>query len=193
MVGQDQSRTLPRAEIDFLGTKLGQVIKQFEGEDAFEIVEKLRLASRDHRSGDESAGQLLHEIISGLDEGQYRVVIRAFSVFLDLMNVVEDRTRVRVLAERARHVYPEPRKESIGEAVRTLQGLGVSRGDFQELIEQLDVDLVFTAHPTEAKRRSVRRKLRTIRELMTELDHDPWPEKRTQLESQVGAEIAKLW
>ena len=193
MVGQDQSRTLPRAEIDFLGTKLGQVIKQFEGEDAFEIVEQLRLASRDHRSGDESAGQLLHEIISGLDEGQYRVVIRAFSVFLDLMNVVEDRTRVRVLAERARHVYPEPRKESIGEAVRTLQGLGVSRGDFQELIEQLDVDLVFTAHPTEAKRRSVRRKLRTIRELMTELDHDPWPEKRTQLESQVGAEIAKLW
>lgn len=193
MVGQNQSKTQLRSEIDFLGTKLGQVIKQFEGEEVFEIVEKLRLASRDHRSGSEAAGLTLHEIISGLDEGQYRVVIRAFSVFLDLMNVVEDRTRVRVLAERARSVYPEPRKESIGEAVRSLQNLGVSQSDFQKLIQQLDVDLVFTAHPTEAKRRSVRRKLRTIRELMTELDHDPWPEKRSQLEAQVGAEIAKLW
>ena len=70
MVGQNQSKTQLRSEIDFLGTKLGQVIKQFEGEEVFEIVEKLRLASRDHRSGNAAAGLTLHEIISGLEEGQ---------------------------------------------------------------------------------------------------------------------------
>lgn len=183
----------PRAEIDFLGTKLGEVIRQFEGEDAFWIVENLRLASRDHRTGDEEAGERQREIISGLNDSQYRVVIRAFSVFLDLMNVVEDRTRVRVLAERARAVYPAPRKESVGEAVESLKKLGLSEDAFRDLVGDLDVDLVFTAHPTEAKRRSVRRKLRTIRELMTELDHDPYPEKQTQLESKVRSEIAKLW
>ena len=193
MVGQKEDRAQSRAEIDFLGTKLGEVIRQFEGEEAFVVVEKLRLASRERRSGNDSREHALRELISTLDASQHRVVIRAFSVFLDLMNVVEDRTRVRVLAERAREVYPSPRKESIGEAVETLQRDGLSESDFEELVKRLDVDLVFTAHPTEAKRRSVRRKLRTIRELMTELDHDPWPEKRSELESQVGAEIAKLW
>ena len=182
-----------RSEIDFLGKKLGEVIKQFEGDEAFSMVENLRLASRDHRSGNADAGQLLRESIAKLHSDQYRVVIRAFSVFLDLMNVVEDRTRVRVLAERARKVYPAPRKESVAEAVETLKKIGVSDDDFRRLLDEVDVDLVFTAHPTEAKRRSVRRKLRTIRELMTELDHDPWPEKRNQLESQVRGEIAKLW
>ncbi|MDA9777025.1 phosphoenolpyruvate carboxylase [Rubripirellula sp.] len=193
MVEPSVNRDQPRAEIDFLGKKLGEVIRQFEGEDAYLVVEQLRLASRDNRSGNSAAGEQLRKVIEGLDDNQYRVVIRAFSVFLDLMNVVEDRTRVRVLAERARDVFPSPRKESIGEAVQSLKNLGVSQDDLAELIRQLDVDLVFTAHPTEAKRRSVRRKLRTIRELMTELDHDPWPERQAQLETQVGSEIAKLW
>ena len=193
MVRQKAINNQPRAEIDFLGTKLGEVIRQFEGEQAFQIVESLRLASRERRTGGDDAGKRLREIIAGLEDSQYRVVIRAFSVFLDLMNVVEDRTRVRVLSERAREVYPAPRKESVAEAVESLRKLGLSEEDFRELVSQLDVDLVFTAHPTEAKRRSVRRKLRTIRELMTELDHDPYPEKKTQLESKVRSEIAKLW
>ena len=148
MVGQKEDRAQSRAEIDFLGTKLGEVIRQFEGEEAFVVVEKLRLASRERRSGNDSREHALRELISMLDASQHRVVIRAFSVFLDLMNVVEDRTRVRVLAERAREVYPSPRKESIGEAVETLQRDGLSESDFEELVKRLDVDLVFTAHPT---------------------------------------------
>ena len=102
MVGQKEDRAQSRAEIDFLGTKLGEVIRQFEGEEAFVVVEKLRLASRERRSGNDSREHALRELISTVDASQHRVVIRAFSVFLDLMNVVEDRTRVRVLADRAR-------------------------------------------------------------------------------------------
>ena len=63
----------------------------------------------------------------------------------------------------------------------------------EQLIDNLQIELVFTAHPTEAKRRSVRSKLRAIRELMTELDHDPWPEQRFRCEQLVRGEIAKLW
>ncbi len=182
-----------QGEVDFLVRQLGEVIGEFEGQDALAVVERLRLASQARRYGQEATDQSLRELVAGLDVQQQRVVIRAFSVFLDLMNVVEDRRRVSVLAERARLVYPAPRKESISEAVFTLKSSGVDASEFQPLIDELDIELVFTAHPTEAKRRSVRRKLRSIRELMTQLDHDPWPEQRAQYEQQLRGEIAKLW
>jgi phosphoenolpyruvate carboxylase len=182
-----------RQEVDFLGKVLGETIREFEGEEAYEIVEQLRIASRDRRSGQPAAEQRVLQVIAGLDAKQTRIAIRAFSVLLDLMNVVEDRRRVRVLAERARAVYPEPRKESIREAIGTLCREGLDNREIEQLIEDLQIELVFTAHPTEAKRRSVRSKLRAIRELMTELDHDPWPEQRARCEREVRGEIAKLW
>ncbi len=91
-----------RQEVDFLGKVLGEVIRDFEGEEAFQVVEQLRIASRERRSGREPAAQTIGKLIAGLDAKQMRIAIRAFSVLLDLMNVVEDRRRVRVLAERAR-------------------------------------------------------------------------------------------
>ncbi len=182
-----------RQEVDFLGKMLGEVIREFEGDASYEIVEQLRIASRDRRAGQPAAEQRVLQLIAGLDAKQARIAIRAFSVLLDLMNVVEDRRRVRVLAERARVVYPQPRRESIREAIGVLRQEGLSDHQIQQLIEDLQSELVFTAHPTEAKRRSVRSKLRAIRELMTELDHDPWPEQRSRCEREVRGEIAKLW
>ena len=117
----DQSRQ----EVDFLGKVLGEVIREFEGEEAFGIVEQLRIASRERRSGRAAAEQTIGQLIAELDAKQMRIAIRAFSVLLDLMNVVEDRRRVRVLAERARAVYPEPRKESIREAIAILHRGGM--------------------------------------------------------------------
>lgn len=193
MLTQESTIDQSRREVDFLGKRLGEVIREFDGEEAFQIVERLRVASRNRRHGHHAADQEIQDLIAGLDPKQMRIAIRAFSVFLDLMNVVEDRRRVRVLAERARAVYPQPRKESIREAVAQLHRGGMDAERFQQLIDDLDIELVFTAHPTEAKRRSVRSKLRAIRELMTELDHDPWPEQRYRCEQKLRGEIAKLW
>lgn len=182
-----------RSEISFLGSILGDTIREFAGADAYTMVEDLRHAAWDRRNGREDADQRMKELIAGLDEERMRVVIRAFSIFLDLLNLVEDRRRVKVLGDRARSAYPGPRRESIREAITELKQSGKSAEEMQSLIDRLHVDLVFTAHPTDAKRRSVRSKLRAIRQLMQDYHSDPLPESREGTERAIRGEIAKLW
>lgn len=182
-----------RTEIGFLGTVLGDTIRELAGAEAFAIVEELRRAAWDRRVGREHGEQRMTQQIAGLSYEQMQVVIRAFTVFLDLLNLAEDRRRVRVLGDRARQAYPNPRGESIRAAVSELRAAGTSAEAMQALIDRLHIDLVFTTHPTEAKRRSVRSKLRSLRELMKQLDSDQLPEERDRTENQIRSEIAKLW
>ena len=182
-----------RREIGLLGTILGETVHQLAGEHSFNDVEELRRLAWDRRQGREGAEQRMIQRIGELGSEQLRMVIRAFSVFLDLLNVVEDRRRVRVLGLRAREAYPEPRGESIRKAVEQLKKSGLSAEEVQALVDQLHVELVFTAHPTEAKRRSVRAKLRAVRDLMSRLDVDPLPEDRDRIEHEIRGEICKLW
>ena len=190
---QDFAESELRAEIGFLGAILGDTIRQFAGDEGFEIVEELRRLAWDRRSGREHAEQRMTERIASLDHEQVRIVTRAFSVFLDLLNVVEDRHRVRILRKRARNAYPEPRNESIRDAIAELKRSGKSAQDVQSVLDRLHIELVFTAHPTDAKRRSVRRKLTEIRHLMTSRDGDLLPEEAARVEDDLRSEIAKLW
>jgi phosphoenolpyruvate carboxylase len=182
-----------RSEIRYLGTILGETIRELEGEEAFGIVEELRKLAWDRRTGVENAEQWMINKLAGLSIEQLTITTRVFTVFLDLLNLVEDRRRVRVLAERARGVYPLPRSESIRDAILQLHKAGKTAQEVQALFDNLHIELVFTAHPTEAKRRSVRNKLRTIRAHMAALDQDPLPELRDRIERAIRAEIAKLW
>ncbi len=182
-----------RSEISFLGTILGRVIRELAGEEAFLIVEQLRRLAWDRRANRQDAEQRMTERIASLDNGQIQVAARAFTVFLDLLNLVEDRRRVHVLGQRAREAYPGPRGESIRQAISILKQSGMPPGDLQKLLDRLHIELVFTAHPTDAKRRSVRHKLTAIRSLMSQLEDDPLPEQRDRIERQLHSEIAKLW
>ncbi|KAA5546109.1 phosphoenolpyruvate carboxylase [Roseiconus nitratireducens] len=188
----DSDNTL-RAEIGFLGTVLGEIIRQCEGAAALELVENLRLAARDRRRGAAEADERLKALVAGLDDQQVRTVIRAFTVFLDLANLVEDRRRIRVLGQRARRAYPNPHAESVRQAVASLKESGLSAEQVQTIVDHLHLELVFTAHPTEAKRRSVRAKLRALRHLLDAYDSDQLPEDRDRTERQIRAEITKLW
>lgn len=182
-----------RREIAYLGKILGDTIRDLAGDDAFETVEELRRLAWDRRVGGEQADRRMIERIESLEAKPLRVVIRAFTVFLDLLNLSEDRQRVRVLGDRARQAYPEPRRESIRAALAALKESGASSDEVQGLLDHLQIELIFTAHPTEAKRRSVRRKLTDIRDCLAELDHDPLPEKRDAIEQTIRSEVAKLW
>jgi phosphoenolpyruvate carboxylase len=182
-----------RREIGFLGTVLGDTIRELEGESAFTVVEDLRKAAWDRRVGGESSDERMKTLIAGLNESEIRIVIRAFSVFLDLLNLVEDRRRVMVLGNRATRAYPNPRPESIRAAIAELKSSQRSAAEIQSLIDSLHIDLVFTAHPTDAKRRSVRSKLRAIRQLLQDYHSDQLPEARDRTEHDIRAEIAKLW
>ncbi|TWT84903.1 Phosphoenolpyruvate carboxylase [Planctomycetes bacterium CA13] len=172
---------------------LGETVRRIAGGAALEKLENLRRLSWNRRTGSSDAEQQMRDQIASFDHDTLRVVIRGFSVFLDLLNLAEDRQRVRVLRERSREIYPEARAESVWQAILQLKSLGKSSEDMQSLLDHLQVELVFTAHPTEAKRRSVRHKLRRMRELLSEHDQDQLPTERTRTERQLRSEIAKLW
>ena len=63
----------------------------------------------------------------------------------------------------------------------------------QAQLERLQIELVFTAHPTEAKRRSIRRKLRRIRELLSDTCQTELPTRSQRTDRSIQAELAKLW
>jgi phosphoenolpyruvate carboxylase len=183
-----------RREVDLLGRMFGDVVRRFEGEEAFNLVEEVRRLARQFASGDANAADQLGGLLHGLSLEQLRTVVRAFSTFLELANLAEDRQRVRTLRRRERESYPAPHKESIEEVIDTLHRRDFSAAALEDLLRRIDVELVFTAHPTEAKRKSLRSKLRAIRRIMNELDSDQLlPSEAKQLDTQLRGELIKLW
>ncbi len=149
-----------RREIDQLGRTFGDVIRRFQGDAAFNLVEEVRRLARQFTSGDVTAGDKLHQLLQGLSIEELRIVVRAFSTFLELANLAEDRQRVRTLRAREAQSYPRPHKESIEEAIESLRTRQMSAEEVHQLLSRVHAELVFTAHPTEAKRKSLRSKLR---------------------------------
>jgi len=192
MPTETKQETPLREEIALLGEMLGDTIREISGSESLQIVEKLRRLAWDGRSGQAEIGPTT-EFIKSLDDAQLRVVVRAFSIFLDLMNLAEDRQRVRVLREREKNAYPGAYGQSIREAVLRLKQAGKSTSEMQPLLDQLHLELVFTAHPTEAKRRTVRAKLRKIRKLLSVHDTPLLPAERKRTRRLMQTELAKLW
>ena len=185
---------LLRRDVRLLGDMLGGVILDVEGREAFELVEEIRRLARERRTGRQAAETELDERIATLDDRQASIVARAFSVFFDLVNIAEDRQRVRVLRERERDRDPLPLKESLAGGIAELREQGFSADDLQLALDRLAVELVFTAHPSEAKRRNIRAKLRRMRQSLETLDRpDLLPRERRQHEADMRAELAVLW
>jgi len=183
-----------REEVRKLGDLLGQVIQEQEGLDLFDKEETIRSLSKDSRTGDAESFQKLEQMIDNLPRKTAASVARAFTLFFDLVNLAEDRHRIRVLRERDRNQYPEPRRESIGAAIKEFRTAGYSAEDVQDLLNQIMIEPVFTAHPTEAKRRTIRVKLARLREYLSQLDNDQILQREEQrLDAQIHAELTSLW
>jgi phosphoenolpyruvate carboxylase len=129
-----------------------------------------------------------------LDLVQAEDVARAFTTYFELINLAEENHRIRVLRRREREAYPLPLGETIAAALAILQKNRVSAPAVEKLLANLHVDLVFTAHPTEAKRRSVLSKLRRIGDMLYRLEVlDPLPAEETGWRQKILAEITALW
>jgi phosphoenolpyruvate carboxylase len=183
-----------RREVDQLGRLFGDVIRRFAGEASFALVEEVRQTARLEAGGDVAAAQRLTARLRELSLEQLRIVVRAFSTFLELANVAEDRQRVRTLRQREQEAHPQPHRESIGDAIRQLRERGKSDNEVRSLLKQIQVELVFTAHPTEAKRKSLRSKVRAIRGVLSALDSPALlPKEEESLRTSLRAELIKLW
>ncbi|MEX1015646.1 MAG: phosphoenolpyruvate carboxylase [Phycisphaeraceae bacterium] len=183
-----------RRDVRMLGYELGHVLRRHAAEGLYDLVERIRLVSKRRRLGDPAADERLRQTIASLDENQLGELIRALACFFDLTNLAEDRHRIRVLRQRERALAPAPQAESIGAAIESLKAQGLDAPAVQAMLDKLDIELVFTAHPTEAKRRTVRNTLNRLRDDLVELDRtDLLPREREALLSRIRADLDCLW
>jgi phosphoenolpyruvate carboxylase len=96
------------------------------------------------------------------DPGLVQRLLRAYAVLFQLLNTAEQKEIIRANAQHQAQAGDAPRSESIADAVRTLRDTGASADELRALIARLDICPTLTAHPTEARRRSVLDKLQVI-------------------------------
>ena len=154
-----------RADIRLLGNLLGETLVRQHGPHLLELVEQVRTLSKQSREAEpgNGAGAELATLLAGLDIADTTNLVRAFSTFFHLANVAEQAHRV------GEH---GPRSGIARGRLRALfdhiAGDREQRAALREVAPRLDVRPVFTAHPTEAARRSVLTKLQRIGELLYE-------------------------
>lgn len=181
-----------------LGNMLGETIIEQEGKDLFDLEEEIRALSKAWRAGERAAQANIRRLISNLVEDVPRAlaVLKAFTTYFQLVNLAEEAQRVHVLRRRAFVAFERgiPMAETIVNAVRRLHAEGLSADEVRQVLGELLIMPVFTAHPTEAKRRTVLYKLKTITNLLRELDSvDLLQVERAEKEQQLRENIVLLW
>src|SRR5215211_7607814 len=182
------------AAIHLLGDILGEVISELESPELFAAEERIRAAAKERRGGNAEAAKGLEAEVEGLDINAARAISAAFTAYFDLVNLAEEHERVQQLRERESMLSPKPVNESVGDAIATLKKEGVTSEQLQTLLDQLCIELVLTAHPTEARRRTVTSKLQRVARLLDEISSEHFtPLEREKTRSAIHTEIATLW
>ncbi len=160
-----------RRDIDFLAGLLGDAILTHAGESIFKGVEYVRETTQALRKKyDPALEKKLLSWMRTLDVAESTQIIRAFAFYFQLVNLAEEIHRIRrkryyeSLSERA------PQKGSIEEVVLKLGARGVTPPEIQKCLEGMSIEIVLTAHPTEAQRQTILTKLLRIAALLT--DHE---------------------
>ena len=180
--------------INLLGDTLGAVLRAQESPALFETEERIRALAKARRAGDGEAPTQLAAAVAALPLAGARATASAFAVYFDLVNLAEEGHRIRALRARERAQHPAPIGESVGAAIARLKAQGMSSDAMRALLADLQIELVLTAHPTEAKRRTILSKLQRVAELLRRLeDPDLLPAERLAETAALRAEITALW
>jgi phosphoenolpyruvate carboxylase len=187
------ARNKPLVEdIRLLGRILGDVIREQEGAEAFELIERIRQLSVAYRlKADASAGRVLDRLLKNLSADQTVTVIRAFSYFSHLANIAEDRHHVR---RRAVHEAEGHQQEgSLAVAFERLHRADHRAADIAQVLDTAYIAPVLTAHPTEVQRKSILDAERAVAELVQARDGLKRPEALADNEALIRARVTQLW
>ncbi|MFY9714855.1 MAG: phosphoenolpyruvate carboxylase [Microbacterium sp.] len=183
-----------RSDVRMLGGLLGQVLRESGGDGLFEDVERLRLATiQAYDQETPAAFERAAAIAESFSVARADEVARAFTCYFHLVNLAEEHQRVRVLRERAGQPGREDAADTVATAYARLRS-EVGDGEARRRLEELRFHPVFTAHPTEARRRAVSSSIRRLSELLTQHDAasvDGAEEQRA--ERRMLEEIDTLW
>jgi phosphoenolpyruvate carboxylase len=182
-----------RADVKFLGTMLGEVLIEQEGRTLFECVESARLWAQGRRAGSTQAEAELTQGLNGLSPTAAQNVVRAFSAYFGLVNMAE---RVHRIRRRRDYLRPgsAPQPGGFVAVLQHLQAQGVTPDGLQALLDGMLVEPVFTAHPTEATRRTLLVKQQRIARALVERFHvDLLPLEEAAAAARIRNEVTVSW
>jgi len=185
-VRADESTDAPlRRDVRLLGDLLGRVLVEQDGESLLEDVERLRGLARAARAAGPQDD--LAAAVAELSLERQASVLRAFAAYFQLANVAEQQHRIR-----RRRVYAHEERvltESLEESFSRLED-----EPRDEIARRVSLELVLTAHPTEAARRTVLTAHLRVGALLAELD-DPLLShaRRNEIEAELATQITTLW
>lgn len=179
-------------DIRLLGRILGDTIREQEGKDAYELVERVRKLSVAYRlKSDAQAGRALDRLLKSLSSDQMVSVIRAFSYFSHLANIAEDRHHVR-----RREVHEsrgDLQEGSLAMAFERLAQADIRASEIARTLQHAYISPVLTAHPTEVQRKSILDAERAIAELVEQRDDLRTERDRAENEALIRARVTQLW
>ena len=178
-------------DIRLLGRVLGDVIREQEGQAAYNLIEQIRqLSVAFRRHADQDADKALKKLLKGLSGQQTVSVIRAFTYFSHLANLAEDRHHIR---RRAIHDRAGDLQEgSLAMTLQRLKKAGIAPSDVVRTLAAAHISPVLTAHPTEVQRKSILDAERAIAHLLAEREQ-LLPRDHADFEAQLRARVTQLW
>ncbi|WP_307375268.1 phosphoenolpyruvate carboxylase [Microbacterium sp. W4I20] len=190
-----------RSDVRMLGMLLGQVLREAGGDELFDDVERLRLATiQAYDEETPGAFDRAAAIAESFTVARADEVARAFTCYFHLVNLAEEHQRVRVLRERAGQPVPSSDSATAGRTADTVATAyaqlrsEVGDDEARRRLAGLRFHPVFTAHPTEARRRAVSSSIRRLSELLTQ--HDAASEggsEQHRAHRRMLEEIETLW
>lgn len=176
-----------RDNIRMLGRILGDTISQTHGQEVLDQVEAIRKMARDSRKGNEQARSQLTQLLSSLSDEQMLIVARAFNQFLNLANIAEQYQTVAP-GEITAHAGERSLKEFLATAKTSINPV-----DFHKALNELSIELVFTAHPTEVSRRTLIQKHQLLNDSLSEMDRTIDSHERSDIQARIEELIAQAW
>jgi phosphoenolpyruvate carboxylase len=180
-----------REDIRLLGRILGDTVRDQEGADVFDMVERIRQTSiRFHRDDDRPARLELEAILDGMSNEVTVRIVRAFSYFSHLANIAEDQNNIRQMRGQA----GTPKAGTLTGTLAHAREAGISSADLRKFFGHALVGPVLTAHPTEVRRKSTIDREMEIAELLDRRERvQLTAEESAADEEQLRREVLTLW
>ena len=181
-----------RADIRLLGTMLGNALRASDGDEIFDLVERVRRIAVDARRHGASSAQELHELLAHRPLNEQIVVVRAFGWLSLLANTAED---VHVERRRRHHrsMGSEPQPGSIDASFARLANAAAATTSIVDLVDRMQVSPVITAHPTEVRRQTVLNAVNRVAELLDEREQAIDDAERATVDEQIEVGVVTLW
>ena len=183
-----------RNDIRLLGRILGDTVRDQEGAEVFDLVERIRQTSiRFHRDEDRAARRELESILDSMSISETVRIVRAFSYFSHLANIAEDQNNIRQMRARSA-AKGAPCAGTLAETLSHARAAGFSPADLRRFFAEALVSPVLTAHPTEVRRKSTIDREMEIAALLDRRERvQLTPEELAADDEQLRRAVLTLW